>query len=478
MISREVSRLADPWDANNNWPKRLEWLSIKGVRGWSGERIDFTYPIVAIVGENGSGKSTILQAAAAIYKSSNDKDRFASDFFPDTAWDAQTGVEIRFSVREGTETRTGSVRKPTGRWRGNPERREREVIYEDLSRLQPVATRVGYARIARAGVTEANSTAYNNDNVRRLSSILARTYSAAKSAISSIDATRPVTVLSANGQSYSGFHQGAGEMTVASIVNWNIPKNSLVLIDEVETSLHPRAQRRLLRDLAEIARLKGVQFILSTHSPYILEELPERARIQVSSENGAKVILRGVSPYFAMTKMDDAVHYEAEVYVEDRSAKALVDEILAAHLPDRFPTTLVTPCGPASVGKMLGQMVEAGRFARPTAVFLDSDQGVAPGCFLLPDEGLAPERLIFRDITNINYGDIPEMLKRDYADVAAAMTQAITLPDHHQWVRHVSNGVRVPEQSVWQALVGEWVAKVMTNDQLDMVVNPIKDLFE
>lgn len=152
MLSKEVKLLFEKWDANTGWPKRLEWLSIKGIRGWGGERIDFNFPLIAIVGENGSGKSTVLQAAASVYKSPGKTERFASDFFPDSAWDKQTGVEIRYSVKEGENSRTGSVRKPSGKWRGNPERRERDIIYLDLSRLQPVSTRVGYARIARAGV--------------------------------------------------------------------------------------------------------------------------------------------------------------------------------------------------------------------------------------------------------------------------------------------------------------------------------------
>ncbi len=478
MLSQEVKRLFEKWDANTGWPKRLEWISIKGVRGWNAERLDFNFPLIAIVGENGSGKSTILQVAASIYKSPGTTERFASDFFPDTAWDTQTGVELRYSVREGESSRTGSVRKPSGRWRGNPERRQRSVVYVDLSRLQPVSTRVGYARIARAGVKETSSEAYGAPSIQRLTSILGKTYTAAKNAISSADKSRQITVLSSGGSSYSGFHQGAGEMTVAEIVNWDIPNNAIVLIDEVETALHPRAQRRLVRDLATIARVKNVQFIFSTHSPYVLEELPERARIQVSNVGGSKAILRGVTPFFAMTKMDDAAHYEAEVYVEDESAATLVEEIMADRLKERFPTTLVTPCGPASVGKMLGQMKEADRFSRPTAVFLDGDQDPSSGCSILPGVGIAPERLIFEASTKNNYGDAPEMLKREYAEFSGAVQQAMTLPDHHDWVRAVSNAIRVPEKAVWQAMVSDWVSNVMTDEEALTVTAPIAALFE
>lgn len=474
-LSTEVKQLFSKWDANNGWPKRLESLTITGLRGWTGQRIDFNFPIVAIVGENGSGKSTILQAAAAIYQSNTKKDIvFASDFFPDTAWENQAGVTVGFSVREGDETRTGSVRKPTNRWRGNPERRFREVLYSDLSRLQPVSTRVGYARIAKANATETQSEPFAQSTIARLSNILGRTYTAAKKAVSSIDATRKVTVLTGADNSYSGFHQGAGEMTIAEVVNWSIPNHSLLLIDEVETSLHPRAQRRLIRDLATIARQRDVQIILTTHSPYVLEELPDRARIQISVVNGAKNLLTGISPYFAMTKMDDAQHYRIDVYVEDNEAKILVEEVLAQHSPLLSPTTLVSPCGPASVGRALGHLVAGGRFPRPTLVMLDADQDASPGCQILPGDNEPPEKLIFRVVCEANFGNLPEMLKRDYASVSGAITAAMAIDDHHDWLDHVSNQLRVPKEVIWRAMVAEWTSTIASEEDLEKILAPIR----
>lgn len=67
--SKEMRRLEAKWLQGTNWPKRLEWMEISGLRGWTGHRIEFRFPITAVVGENGSGKSTILQAAAASYRS-------------------------------------------------------------------------------------------------------------------------------------------------------------------------------------------------------------------------------------------------------------------------------------------------------------------------------------------------------------------------------------------------------------------------
>lgn len=47
----------------DQWPQFIEMVQIDGLRGWTGQTINFQFPVVAIVGENGSGKSTILKTA-------------------------------------------------------------------------------------------------------------------------------------------------------------------------------------------------------------------------------------------------------------------------------------------------------------------------------------------------------------------------------------------------------------------------------
>ena len=280
-LSREMRRLQNNWQDNTGWPKRLDWIEISGVRGWTGQRIDFSFPIVALVGENGSGKSTVLQAAAATCRAPGgfQKGWFASDFFPNTPFEKIARAELRYSYREGGNTYSHTVRKPSNRWRGNPQRPERSISYIDLRRIQPVGARLGYARLLKSGVREMSSTHFDNMKIGRLAQIVGKKYTSA--AISTTDAGRdkPVPVLEFDGIRYSGFHQGAGEIAAAELLAIDYPKYGMVLVDEIETSLHPRAQRRLIRDLAQIAREKQLQIILTTHSPYILDELPPSARL-------------------------------------------------------------------------------------------------------------------------------------------------------------------------------------------------------
>lgn len=478
-ISKEMRRLQAKWETNAGWPKRLDWIEIEGIRGWQGQRFDLKFPIMALVGENGAGKSTVLQSLASVYADASPgkkEEHYASDFFPDTTWDRVSKAEIRYAVREAGQPHVNSVRKPTGRWRGNPERRKRTVEYIDLSRIQPVSARLGYSKLANPAYKEVSAISFDSDRLARFSGILGRTYKLAKMAIVSADANRRIPVITEQGSNYSGFHQGAGETTIAELLQRDIPAYSLVLIDEIESSLHPRAQRRLIRDLAEKCRETQLQVVLTTHSPYVLEELPLEARAYIMQNlSGRREIMYGVSPQFAMTQMDDVAHHECDLYVEDERAGRMLTEILAAHRPELVQRCQIIPYGAASVGQALGQMAEKRRFPRPSRVFLDGDNGPTPGCAVLPGDD-APERVVFEALRERRWMGLPDRIGRLYPGVVDACEKAMTLNDHHEWVQQAATQLVVGGETLWQAMAAEWAATCLPGSQAAAITQGIEDL--
>ncbi len=477
-ISNEMRRLQKKWQTGSGWPLRLDWIEIKGIRGWEGQRFSLQFPIMAVTGENGSGKSTVLQAAAAVYAGTNDDDvdRFASDFFPDTAWEKVRNAVIRYSVREGSNEYPDNIRKPGERWRGNPDRRRRAVEYIDLSRIQPVGARLGYKTLANPAWREDSATLFEKSRLARFSEIMGRKYDLAKMSVTNSDSKREVPVLSVNGVEYSGFHQGAGETTIAEFLQADLPQYGLVLIDEIETSLHPRMQRRLIRDLADRCRDREIQVILTTHSPYILQELPFEARAHImQAPSGTREIVYGVSPEFAMTKMDDVPQYECDVYVEDERAKAMTIEILSANKGELVSRCQIIPYGASSVGKALGEMVAGMRFPRPSCVFLDGDEGEAMGCNRLPGDD-APERVVFEALKAREWKGVNSRIGRPYSKVVDACTRAMAVTDHHEWVAQAGTALVVGGDTLWQAMCAEWASECLAPDvALAEVTQPIED---
>lgn len=469
MQSREIAKLKKAFD-RGDFPQHLEWIEIDGIRGWNGERIEFKFPIVCISGENGVGKSTILQSIAASFqpRDENQKNFYASSFFPDTAWEKISGAIIRGEVKRGTTRTPYSIRRPTERWLGNPERIKRDVVLVDLRRVQPLYAKVGYQKIAAGATREVSNREYSPELLERLRNVVGKSYVKAKMGTTDVSADREVPVVEVNGVSYSGFHQGAGETTIVELLSTDIPKYSIVVIDEVETSLHPRAQRRLIRDLADYSREKHVQFILTTHSPFVMDELPSEARIHILLSEGKRVVVSGVSPEFALSKMDDERHPELDIYVEDDKARILVEEIIQAKSRDNLLRIDVLPYGSASVGKSLGIMLHQSRFKKPTIVILDGDQDPAQGCILLPG-GDAPERVIFDCLSALEWPKIASRIERSHSELVDAACTAMTLHDHHDWVRHVADKVVIGGNELWRAMCRSYIATEPDNKFTEIV---------
>jgi hypothetical protein len=143
----------------------------------------------------------------------------------------------------------------------------------------------------------------------------------------------------------------------------------------VEASLHPRAQRRLIRFLLWLARQRRIQIILSTHSPYVLEELPQDARVLLLPGPQGLNVVYGVSPEFAMSRLDDELHPDVYIFVEDREAEIWIREILASsdQTSEILQRVHISPVGPANVVGLLGSVGRSGKLPYRSVAVLDGD---------------------------------------------------------------------------------------------------------
>ena len=237
MSNPEIQRIQDQF-TGGLWPQFLESIEIGGLRGWTGQSVTFRFPVVAIVGENGSGKSTILKVAASAYDPKQGKGYYPSDFFPSTHWDNVSDVNLGFRIRRGNDTRSFSIRKPSVRWSFPTQRYSRDIFWFDVSRTLPLDATAGYARVAKLAAGEATTQSLSEEYLAHLSNILGRDYLNARFAAPDINQDRPVGLVERSFGEVSQFHQGAGEDTTLDLFHaiQNVPEHSLVIIDEVEAS--------------------------------------------------------------------------------------------------------------------------------------------------------------------------------------------------------------------------------------------------
>ena len=130
---------------------------------------------------------------------------------------------------------------------------------------------------------------------------------------------------------YSEAVAGSGEVAVVSCVQrvLSSDKGSLILLDEPEVSLHPKAQQELRNLLLDQITKKHLQVILTTHSPAFVEGLPKGA-IKVfhtgTTDKGYEVINDAIAEqafvHIGSSQINNII------YVEDRLSALFVDKAL------------------------------------------------------------------------------------------------------------------------------------------------------
>lgn len=166
-----------------------------------------------------------------------------------------------------------------------------------------------------------------------ISYILGRTYRSGISVKHSLFQNEGYSVLfSTEFAKYSEAFAGSGEMAVVRLVREvvNADKESLILLDEPEVSLHPGAQDRLRIFLLNQIKLKKHQIVITTHSPILISELPKES-IKVfyqNPSNGKFMVKENVLPELAFFHLEFSFDDKKNILVEDFLAKEILDAVL------------------------------------------------------------------------------------------------------------------------------------------------------
>lgn len=344
----QVDRDNIKWMENNNSCNTLVSIHLEfgTIRCLNPFQIDFTYPITAIAGANGSGKSTILALAACAFHNSKDAFRFPdkkvayytySDFFMGIDEENSVeGVTLRYAIRYNRWKRTGEgigwqTKKKTvgGKWTSYEKRLQRQVAFFGTQRVVPPYERSThksyrtYFRSDKAGLTEWNRVA------ELAGKILGKSYTA----VDRWSHSKYILAKASCGEiNYSGFNMGAGECTVFEILFFLLSKagrGALLVIDEIELCLHEQAQRRFIDVLKDICKECYCQIICTTHSHAILDSLPPEGRIFIDSLNSNTAILPGITAEWACGTLAGRNTAELHILVEDEIAELVLVNCLS-----------------------------------------------------------------------------------------------------------------------------------------------------
>lgn len=120
----------------------------------------------------------------------------------------------------------------------------------------------------------------------------------------------------------------------------NIQPHTLLLIDEVELALHPRAQVLLYDYLAEQADLNDLVVIISTHSSTLIRHAKNRYFLEKNSQDRV-IVYDHCFPAYILKQVasDEDRQYDFHFFVEDDMAEKYLRAILRRYLVENNNST-------------------------------------------------------------------------------------------------------------------------------------------
>lgn len=398
----------NPPNRNDRFGNSLKSLSIRGIRGLE-LNIDFQWPVVAIGGINGCGKTTILQICSAAYtKQGTSKHHYTLGRWIGPALESEsppvaTPADVRYSFWDSSPSLTVAYQEARTRWgyprRGNP---ERHVEFVGITKFAPRIERLDRTHQNRARLSILNTAQLNERRVESVSRILGSSYSAA--ALHTVSAPNvqwedEIPELVRGEYRYTEGHMGAGEQKTIRLVQFleDIPDRSLVLLEEPELTLHPDAQFGLAWFLMALAKRKGHQIIIATHSPHVFEALPSEARVLLVRDGVGVTVLHSVTHLHAARELSASFKSNRDlIFVEDEVALRFLTELFRSLTSGLLKSATIIALGSAAdVQRMVARL----RMQKVRAVGVrDADQGESSenGLFSLPGN-VSPEELLLDD---------------------------------------------------------------------------------
>lgn len=331
------------------------------------------------------------------------------------------------------------------------------------------------------------------DELKLISFLVGRDYSSAQVfELGDSDSPQPFfRAQSSRGAIYDSRGMGRGEL-VAFYLVWRLCRvamNSIVFLEEPESHLFIPSQEALRDVLIALAARRKSHFLVSTHSPALLDGL----NAVVWVDNQASVLLADNAAV-----VTDAIErrepMRVQVAVEDSGAAAYLRAIIKHYKPHllRHLTIWRTKNGDSDLRVLRGLKFAAGSTRSNIFIFPDGDQRTSEkwlsdpeperqrqrlpsvqGAFLPGHK--APE-LVLQDAVHVWFDSgqpAPEVLGTDDARLRKSLGK-VEGKDHHDWLRLLARDLEVSEHHLFGAFIPSMESRAEWSTQIQELIRLIE----
>jgi len=406
--SKQIWDKFAPENRYANFGPVLRSVHIDGFRGISDLEVPFEYPVIAISGLNGSGKSTIGQICLCGYKkpstATNYKRFYIRDFFPASVADPnpfhqESSVRYLYETDDPESPQELTVKRTKSEWSGYKRQPERKCFYVGFTIYIPKVERKDVSIYRGSNIKLTNRRSIPDDVKLKVGRILGQQYDGLHfQGIEHGKKSGELGIAARFGSQYSENNMGFGEGRTLYLVDLleNSPEQSLFVIEEPETSLHEHAQYELAKYFLDVCFRRHHQIIVSTHSDKILSALPSASRLLLHRDNNGVAVYQGLSSTRARALLSLGHHRDLVVFVEDDFAKLLLSEMIR-----KVEHTLLQAISIEAVGDtkaVRNAVLLMNRIGKNSVAVRDADKGpdVANGIFSFPGTK-PPEKEVYEN---------------------------------------------------------------------------------
>lgn len=343
-----MANVKDVWRTaikNNRGIFTLEKLSMTNVRGIGNAEILFPTKLTALCGENGVGKTTILKSlfSALVPKKA---ERFGIVLKPqDAGREVKAWCEIKVRVAQANGARGPaehqSISDPAEVYRFLADDSEDALVtyLDGAATVQRLIVRIHEDADFSTALEGMPQRADAEETLQLRREITGRAYSG----VTTIEVDDyadlpafPYFRVTSGGATYSSEEMGLGEFC-ANYLIWALDRlkvDSVLLLEEPESHLPPRAQVRLMAHVAKISVEKSLSVVVSTHSQHTLENIPLSHITFMGRLVDKSVIKRSPKMATLYESLRIAKLNLCVLVLEDHSAFAFAETLLKEVAPD------------------------------------------------------------------------------------------------------------------------------------------------
>lgn len=293
---------------------KLKSLHIDHLKSFQGFDLNLTnedgsvQDFVVIAGNNGSGKTTLLEfinERLDIHKSVPNGSNIVFDL-TDVSWQGVSlgnnfkieGINPAVTIIQYYQSKIGIVDGSALQNFCRPYMMK-HVIYFDVSKPN-------IEQISKAIVTFIDKIIYAEGEsaknaYKKLSNTVKDLFSSLDLSINfeALDETKRIFFSNSNGETFDISKLSTGEQALLSKLLYFYladVRDSIILIDEPELSLHPIWQSKIVELYQNLAKVKNNQIILATHSPQIIASTPVNS-LFLLTWNENKIVINRANSY-------------------------------------------------------------------------------------------------------------------------------------------------------------------------------------